>query len=97
MVTPMKFFKMTTACKAALLAIATSLFATAGFAANHSGDPAVTHLAFKDSSKKYLVNIRGQLMDSLAITNLTNAPTHYDNDMSVRQGEHRLHQPGHQR
>ena len=84
MVTLMKFFQTHTACKSALLALATSFFATAGFAAANSGDPTVTHLAFKDSTRKYLVNIRGQLVDSLAITNLTNAPTHYDNAMSVR-------------
>ena len=84
MVTPMKFFKMSTTCKATFLALATTLFATAGFTATPSGDPTVTHLAFKDSTRHYLVNVRGQLVDSLAITNLTNAPTHYDNAMSVR-------------
>ena len=42
------------------------------------------HIAFVDSAKKYELNIQAQLVDSLAITNLENAPTHYDNSMSVR-------------
>lgn len=42
------------------------------------------HLSFQDSTKNYQLNIHAQLVDSVAITNLTNAPTHYDNSMSVR-------------
>jgi len=42
------------------------------------------HLVFQDSSKKSEVAIRAQLVDSLTVTNLENAPTHYDNSASVR-------------
>ena len=43
-----------------------------------------SHITFADSARHYEVNIGAQLVDSLAITNLTNAPTHYDNSASVR-------------
>ena len=66
-----------------LLSILVSFLATASLAA-HKGEPTVTHFAFTDSAKNHLVNIRAQLIDSLAITNLENAPTHYDNAMAVR-------------
>ena len=42
------------------------------------------HISFSDSAKKHVLNIRAQLMDSIAITNLSNAKTHYDNSMSIR-------------
>ena len=42
------------------------------------------HIAFADSAKRHEVRIGAQLVDSLAITNLSNAPTHYDNSASVR-------------
>ena len=42
------------------------------------------HITFADSARHHEVNISAQLVDSLAITNLTNAPTHYDNSASVR-------------
>ena len=58
-------------------------FASGALAAD-KGAPTKTHVAFRDTSRDYLVNIRAQLVDSVAITNLTNAPTHYDNAMSVR-------------
>ncbi|MCQ2054289.1 MAG: hypothetical protein MJY82_03245 [Fibrobacter sp.] len=69
-----------------------SFIATIGFlvpssfanGAYHDGDPKITHFAFEDTTRNVEVNIRGQLMDSVAITNLVNAPTHYDNSMSVR-------------
>ena len=43
-----------------------------------------SHIVFTDSARHHQVNIGAQLVDSLAITNLTNAPTHYDNSASVR-------------
>ncbi|MBR4398493.1 MAG: hypothetical protein IKT05_04830 [Fibrobacter sp.] len=42
------------------------------------------HFTFTDSARHHEVNIGAQLVDSLAITNLTTAPTHYDNSASVR-------------
>ena len=42
------------------------------------------HLSFTDSTKRHEINIRAQLVDSVAITNLTMSPTHYDNSASVR-------------
>ena len=42
------------------------------------------HITFADSARHHEVSITAQLADSLAITNLTNAPTHYDNSASVR-------------
>ena len=45
---------------------------------------ATPHITFADSAQHHEVNIGAQLVDSLAITNLTNAPTHYDNSASVR-------------
>lgn len=42
------------------------------------------HISFQDSARDYQLNIHAQLVDSMAVTNLTNAPTHYDNSMSVR-------------
>ncbi len=41
-------------------------------------------ITFEDSTHRHQVNIRAQLVDSVAITNLATAPTHYDNSMSVR-------------
>lgn len=65
-----------------LLLLAVAGTSTA-FAAN-AGDPQTKHLTFQDSARDYQLNINAQLVDSVAITNLTNAPTHYDNSMSVR-------------
>jgi len=54
------------------------------------GDPEVNHFVIADTARNYLVNIRGQLVDSVAITNFDkfagqgNMPTHYDNSMSIR-------------
>ena len=42
------------------------------------------HITFSDSAHEKELNINAQLIDSVAITNLTNAKTHYDNSMSVR-------------
>ena len=42
------------------------------------------HITFSDSAHKKELHISAQLLDSIAITNLTNAKTHYDNSMSVR-------------
>jgi len=42
------------------------------------------HITISDSSHQKELNINAQLLDSVAITNLTNAKTHYDNAMSVR-------------
>ena len=58
------------------------LCSLAAFARN-AGDPTETHFSFADTAKDYQLNIRAQLVDSVAMTNLTNAPTHYDNSMSV--------------
>ncbi|MCF0215310.1 MAG: hypothetical protein HUK21_02420 [Fibrobacteraceae bacterium] len=48
------------------------------------GMPSATHISFVDSAQNHEINIRAQLVDSVAITNLETAPTHYDNSMSVR-------------
>jgi len=50
------------------------------------GVPSATpaHLVFQDSAGNSEVAIRAQLVDSLTVTNLDNAPTHYDNSASVR-------------
>ena len=45
---------------------------------------AASHITLQDTAKNSEVNISAQLLDSLAITNLKNAPTHYDNSMSIR-------------
>ncbi len=45
---------------------------------------APAHLAFQDSARNSEVTIRAQLVDSLTVSNLENAPTHYDNSASVR-------------
>lgn len=64
---------------------ATILFAVfAQEATSRPGEPAATHISFENPEKNYELNIRAQLVDSVAMTNLTNAPTHYDNSMSVR-------------
>lgn len=62
-------------CKALLFLC---LLAQAAFAFEEN------HISFQDSAKNYELNIHAQLVDSIAVTNLTNAPTHYDNSMSVR-------------
>lgn len=67
----------------ATTALLSCVIATSSFARN-AGDPTETHFAFADTAKGYELNIRGQLVDSVAITNLSNAPTHYDNSMSIR-------------
>ena len=72
-----------TAHMAMLLSIFVGLLATEGLAAK-KGEPAVTHISFADSAKNHLVNIRAQISDSVLVTNLANAPTHYDNAMFVR-------------
>jgi len=43
-----------------------------------------TAFTLADSSRGAAVNIHAQLIDSAAITNLSGAPTHYDNSASVR-------------
>lgn len=45
---------------------------------------AASHITLQDSARNSEVNISAQLLDSLTITNLKNAPTHYDNSMSIR-------------
>lgn len=42
------------------------------------------HITFSDSAHSKELNIGAQLLDSVVVTNLTNAKTHYDNSMSVR-------------
>ena len=42
------------------------------------------HITFSDSSHQKELHINAQLLDSVVVTNLSNAPTHYDNAMSVR-------------
>ena len=42
------------------------------------------HITFSDSTHEKELHINAQLLDSVVITNLTNAPTHYDNATSVR-------------
>lgn len=59
------------------------LFAGMSFASN-SYDVGVQHITIADTAKDYVVNINAQLVDSIAITNMESAPTHYDNSMSVR-------------
>ena len=52
--------------------------------------PATNHISFQDSARHHEVNIHGQLVDSVAVTNFEkipgqgNTPTHYDNSMSIR-------------
>ena len=53
------------------------IFLQATFAEN-------AHVSFVDSARHHEVNIGAELKDSLTVTNLKNAPTHYDNSMSVR-------------
>lgn len=51
---------------------------------------AIAQITIADSSRNFLLNIHGQLMDSAAVTNFgkvpgrSNVPTHYDNSASVR-------------
>ena len=52
--------------------------------ATSSFNESPAHFTFTDSARHHEVNIGAQLVDSLAITNLTTAPTHYDNSASVR-------------
>ena len=61
-------------------------FAVSMNAANATGsfNDSPAHFTFTDSARHHEVSIGAQLVDSLAITNLTNAPTHYDNSASVR-------------
>ena len=42
------------------------------------------HITFADSAHTKELNINVQLLDSLAVTNLSKAKTHYDNSMSIR-------------
>ena len=49
-----------------------------------SSSHAAGHITLQDSARHHEVNIGAQLKDSLTVTNLKNAPTHYDNSMSVR-------------
>ncbi len=42
------------------------------------------HITFSDSAHSKELNIGAQLLDSVVVTNLTNAKTHYDNSISVR-------------
>jgi hypothetical protein len=42
------------------------------------------HITFADSAHSKELHINAQLLDSVVVTNLSNAPTHYDNSMSVR-------------
>lgn len=83
MVTLMNILAKQTARMAMLLSIFVGLLATEGLAAK-KGEPAVTHISFADSAKNHLVNIRAQISDSVLVTNLANASTHYDNAMFVR-------------
>ena len=42
------------------------------------------HITFSDSAHSKELNIGAQLLDSVVVTNLTNAKTHYDNSTSIR-------------
>lgn len=42
------------------------------------------HITFSDSAQDKELHINAQLLDSVVVTNLTNAPTHYDNSTSIR-------------
>ena len=42
------------------------------------------HITFADSAHTKELNINVQFLDSLAVTNLSKAKTHYDNSMSIR-------------
>ena len=67
-----------------LMKYLTLLILLATICATASAPPTPAHFTFVDSARNYEVNIRAQLVDSVAITNFENAPTHYDNEMSVR-------------
>ncbi|WP_295859250.1 hypothetical protein [uncultured Fibrobacter sp.] len=69
------------------LACATALFFSftlSAHAAAFQGFADSTAFTLADSSRKALVNLHAQLLDSAAITNLLGTPTHYDNSASVR-------------
>ena len=58
-------------------------------AASHLNDSAHSakmprHITFADSAQTKELNINVQFLDSVAVTNLTNAKTHYDNAISIR-------------
>jgi hypothetical protein len=60
-------------------------FSSLSFAQNATENfPGTPHITFADSASHHEISIGAQLADSLAVTNLTNAPTHYDNSASVR-------------
>lgn len=67
-----------------------SAAAFAGISVGFLSNPAQAHISFENADKNHQVNIHGQLVDSVAVTNFgnipgqNNAPTHYDNSMSVR-------------
>ncbi|WP_290738648.1 hypothetical protein [Fibrobacter sp. UBA3718] len=67
-----------------LMKYLTLLILLATICATASAPPTPAHFTFVDSARNHEVNIRAQLVDSVAITNFENAPTHYDNEMSVR-------------
>lgn len=58
------------------------VFAANALAFQYPDDSTAFTLA--DTSRGALVNLHGQLLDSAAMTNLSNAPTHYDNSASIR-------------
>lgn len=45
---------------------------------------AASHITLQDTAGNSAVSIGAQILDSLAITNFRNSPTHYDNSMSIR-------------
>ena len=70
-------FKTISTTLAISITLATQAFAYQGFEDS-------TAFTLADTSRGALVNIHAQLFDSATVTNLTNAPTHYDNSASVR-------------
>ena len=70
-------FKTLSTTLAISITLATQAFAYQGFEDS-------TAFTLADTSRGALVNIHAQLFDSATVTNLTNAPTHYDNSASVR-------------
>ena len=73
-----------------MLVIATSIGASPIYAQNvskasdDSERSIPRHITFSDSTHDKELNINAQLLDSVVVTNLSKAPTHYDNATSIR-------------
>ena len=68
----------------ATLALSVSMATLATQAGAFQGFDDSTAFTLSDTTRGALVNLHAQLLDSAAITNLSGAPTHYDNSASVR-------------